>query len=183
MKLTCRYIIFCLVLAGFFAAVAPARAEIDAAAKYKLQSVFIYNFISAVEWPRVVYADNIKNIDLCIIGKDRLGSVMDEVAKKAEAKGVKINITRDVAAEDAGKCNIAYISSSETGEEQQILAKLQNSPVLTVSEIPGFAKGGGIIEFTMQGSNVRFSINNHAAKQDKLKINPQLLEAALEVIN
>lgn len=156
-------------------------ADVDEAAKYKLQSVFMYNFISSVEWPRLVYTNDEKNIDLCIIGQDKLGGVIDEVAKKAAAKGLKINVKRGVTADSADECNMAYIVA---GTDAAVTAeKLQGKPILTVSEEKSFMKSGGIIEFSLQNGNVRFSINNHLAKEYGLKINPQLLEAALEVIN
>lgn len=186
MKLT-RFIASCLMLALALAIAAPAHAraaDADETAKYRLQSVFLYNFISSVEWPRLVYTNETKNIDLCIIGADKLGSVIDEVAAKAALKSaIKINIKRGVTAIQAGECNIAYISASEAGNITDIIAQLQNKPVLTVSEIRNFTKSGGIIEFTLENGSVRFNINNQIAKEYGLKINPQLLEAAMEVIN
>ncbi len=184
MKFFSRHITRCLIFTlaiSFAAPVQQARADIDAAAKYSLQSVFLYNFISSVEWPRLMYSENVKNIELCIIGEDKLGKVMDEVAVKALAKGVKINIRRGVTADTAEECNIAYISGD--AEAQTINAKLQGKPVLTVSESKGFAKNGGIIEFVLNKSSISFKINNHSAKEHGLKINPQLLETAVEVIN
>jgi hypothetical protein len=183
-----RYIASYLMLALAIATAAPAaayaRSDTEEAAKYRLQSVFLYNFISSVEWPRMVYTNDDKIIELCIIGTDKLGSVMDEVAAKAAIKsGVKINIRRGMTADEADQCNIVYISASEEPAIEQIIAKMQGKPVLTVSEIKNFAKRGGIIEFTLQSGNVRFNINNHLAKEYDLKINPQLLEAAQEVIN
>ena len=180
MKLKIRHIAGCFILLLGMTGSNSYAADIDEAAKYKLQSVFMYNFISSVEWPRLVYTNDEKTIDLCIIGQDKLGSVIDEVAKKAASKGVVINVRRGVTAETAGDCNMAYIVA---GEAAAVTPKLQGKPVLTVSEEKGFAKAGGIIEFSVQGGNVRFSINNHLAKEHGLKINPQLLEAALEVIN
>ena len=179
MKSINRYFAGLFMLAITVASGRAVAADVDEAAKYKLQSVYLYNFISAVEWPKLVYSSDEKNIDLCIIGADKLGKVMDEVAAKALTRGVRINIRRGITPETTEGCNIAYISS----ETSEVLAKLQNKPILTVSEAPGFTKDGGVIEFTLQGSNVRFGINNHVAKAHGLKINPQLLEAALEVIN
>ena len=154
------------------------------AAKYKLHAVFLYNFIGSVEWPKLVYTGNVKNVDVCIIGRDTLGAIIDTVAKKAESKGdIKINVRRGVSHADVAGCNIAYISKSEEANIAAITAKTKDSATLTVSEVGGFAKSGGVIEFVLNGSSVSFIVNNKNAKAVDLKINPQLLEVAQEVIN
>jgi hypothetical protein len=176
-----------LLIAALLAASLPAtyaRAEeeqIDESAKYKLQAVFLYNFISGVEWPKIAYSGSTKIVDLCIIGKDPFGSVLDSVAKKAAERGnLKINIKRGVGEGDIGGCNVAYINS---GDAASIASKAASSAVLTVAESGGFYKSGGMIEFVIKGKNVRFNINNKTARANNVKINPQLLELASEVVN
>jgi hypothetical protein len=185
MKILYRYTVNWLIALVMSVAVSvtPAKAqEIDEAAKYKLHAVFLYNFISSVEWPKLVYSGNAKNIDLCIIGKDTMGAVIDTVAKKAESKGdVKINVRRNVVNGDIETCNIAYVSASE--DANAVLAKTRGKPILTVSEIKGFSSNGGVIEFILKGTNVSFNVNNKNAKEYGLKISPQLLEVASEVEN
>lgn len=187
MLLKRRYIagLILALLIAINAVPVPSRAEgIDESAKYKLHAVFLYNFISSVEWPKLVYSGTAKNIDLCIIGKDPMGAVIDAVAKKAESKGdIKINIRRGVTASEINTCNIAYISSSEAANSEAIIAKAKDNAVLTVSEIKDFVKEGGIIEFVLKGSGVSFNVNNKSAREYGLKISPQLLEVASEVIN
>lgn len=183
MQRTCRHLasvaLAFMLLSGGLAG--TARAE-DNATKYKLHAVFLYNFISSVEWPKLVYSGSVKNIDICIIGKDPMGAVLDAVAAKAETKGdVKINVRRDVSALDVVSCNIAYIAADINPEIA--LAKAKEGAVLTVSESKGFAKTGGIIEFVMKGTGVSFNVNNREARAYGLKISPQLLEVASEVEN
>jgi len=55
---------------------------------------------------------------------------------------------------------------------------LKNLPVLTISETAGFAKRGGMINFTLQDSKVRFEANVDAAKQAGLNISSRLLSLA-----
>ena len=50
--------------------------------------------------------------------------------------------------------------------------------LLTVSDIPGFARQWGIVEFKMVGNKVRFEINHNAARKDGLKISSRLLRVA-----
>ena len=48
--------------------------------------------------------------------------------------------------------------------------------ILTVSEIEGFAKRGGIIRFITENNKIRFRINFEAAKAANLIISSKLLK-------
>ena len=47
-----------------------------------------------------------------------------------------------------------------------------------VAEVPGFARSGGIINFTIKEDKVRFEINPAAAQRANLTISSQLLRLA-----
>ncbi len=55
------------------------------------------------------------------------------------------------------------------------MSALDSRPVLTVSEVDGFARSGGGINFYLDGPKVRFEINPAAAQNDRLRISSQLL--------
>ncbi len=54
---------------------------------------------------------------------------------------------------------ILFISSSESGQLKDILATLDKSGVLTVSDSPQFSQRGGMIQFVADGNKVRFEVN------------------------
>jgi len=68
-----------------------------------------------------------------------------------------------------------FISKSDRARLAEILPRLSGRQILTVSEAPGFASRGGIINFYLEGNKVRFEINPAAARRDGLKISSQLL--------
>jgi hypothetical protein len=51
-------------------------------------------------------------------------------------------------------------------------------PILTIGDAPGFAKRGGIINFTLEENRVRFEVNVEAAKNAVLTISSRLLALA-----
>jgi hypothetical protein len=55
---------------------------------------------------------------------------------------------------------------------------LKNTSVLTIAETPGFARRGGVINFTLEDSKVRFEVNVDAAHQVGLNISSRLLSLA-----
>jgi hypothetical protein len=50
--------------------------------------------------------------------------------------------------------------------------------VVTVSDIPGFAKAGGMVELTVSGEHVGVMLNRRAAQKQGLEFNAQLLRLA-----
>jgi len=83
------------------------------------------------------------------------------------------------AATDATNCHILFISNSEKGRLPQIIKQLSGSSVLTVGEMPGFTETGGMINFVLEGTKIRFQINNDAANSAGLKISSKLLNLSV----
>ena len=57
-------------------------------------------------------------------------------------------------------------------------AVLSGRPIVTISEIEGFASRWGIINFTTTGNRVQFELNTEAAKRARLRISSRLLRVA-----
>lgn len=62
-----------------------------------------------------------------------------------------------------------------------IIAVLSGWSVITVSDIQGFIKAGGIIGLMVENKKVRFEINIAAAEQSGLKISSKQLSLASTV--
>ena len=62
------------------------------------------------------------------------------------------------------------------------LRALGELPVLTVSDIDGFAEAGGGIGFAMVDDRVRFDVNARALEESRLKASAQLMKIARTVI-
>ena len=174
----------------FFCAMTPANADDSSVAKeYQVKVAFLYNFIKFVEWPGAKALGQTHTANICITGTDPFGPALDILTKASSAE-LAINIKRNVAADAVPSCHILFISRSEEGYTGAIIANASRYPVLTVSEIPGFADNGGIIEmskteksiglFSKDKINLRVNVKNAEAKQ--LRIDAQLLEIAAEVI-
>jgi hypothetical protein len=61
---------------------------------------------------------------------------------------------------------------------RDILKNLAGVSVLTVGDTAGFAKMGGVINFVLDESRVRFEINVKAAERAHLKMSARLLTVA-----
>ena len=54
-------------------------------------------------------------------------------------------------------------------------------PILTVSDLPGFDRAGGMIELVVRERRLRFEINLDAVRGARLRLDPKLLRLALEL--
>jgi hypothetical protein len=78
-------------------------------------------------------------------------------------------------------CRVLYISASEDGRLKEILAGLDKSGVLTVSDIPQFSQRGGMIQFVLVGNKLRFEVNLTNAQTAGLTLSSDLLKVAVAV--
>jgi hypothetical protein len=116
-----------------------------------------------------------------MLGQDPFGSTLDSTLTGESLDGKPVEVRRISKAQDAGDCRILFISSAEENHLKQILAALEKTSVLTVSDIPDFARQGGMIQFVLEGSKVRFEINLTSAEAAKLIVSAELLKVAANV--
>jgi hypothetical protein len=74
-----------------------------------------------------------------------------------------------------------YISSSEENRLREVLAALDKSAVLTVSDIPRFSQRGGMIQFVQENNKIRFEVNLASATAAGLSLSSELLKVAIIV--
>jgi hypothetical protein len=160
----------------------PGTAGAEAAApEYDVKAAFLYNFTKFVEWPSSAFHDDSSSLRLCVLGEDPFGESLETVAEEA-VDGRTLTVVRTGWMSDPAGCQILFISRSESKRLPRILAAVQGAPVLTVSDVDGFLEQGGIINFLLQGSKVRFEINQQRADQAGLKISSKLLRLATRVV-
>jgi hypothetical protein len=80
------------------------------------------------------------------------------------------------------QCHVLFICESEKKHFKEINELLRHHSVLTVSDTNEFLKSGGMINFILERSKVRFEVNLTAAEKAKLDIRSQLLRLAKTVI-
>jgi len=77
------------------------------------------------------------------------------------------------------KSHILFVGGDRsTAELERTIDNLKGTHVFVVAEADGFAKRGGIANFIVADSRVRFAINKNAAKKAGLKVSSKLLRLA-----
>ena len=147
----------------------------------QVKAAYLFNFGKFVRWPSD-HALRSDSLEMCVLGKDPFGELLDSTVAGESIEGRKINVRRLVHLQDSAPCNILFVSSSEEGQLAPILKVARQNGTLTVSDIPNFAERGGIIGFVMQQGRIRFAVNREAAEQSRLTLSSELLKVASQVI-
>jgi hypothetical protein len=154
----------------------PAQTAISK--EYQVKAAFLYNFSQFVVWPAEAFPEAQTPLVIGVIGEDPFGAYLDEIVQGEQVNNRPLIVQRFHQVEEIKVCHILFVSQSETKRLEEIFARLKGRNILTVGDIDGFAKQGGMIRFVTEKNKVRFRINVEAAKAAKLTISSKLLKPA-----
>ena len=149
--------------------------------EYLIKAGFIYNFAKLVEWPTTAFAQSDSPIVISILGDDPFGTTLDRIVadKKINGRGFVVKRLKWASGlKDLKDCNILFVSSSEKEHMDSVVDAMKWLPILTIGDGPGFARRGGIMNFTLEDNKIRFEVNVEAAKHADLTISSRLLTLA-----
>jgi hypothetical protein len=147
--------------------------------EYQIKAAFIFNFAKFVEWPPAAFPKASSPIIVGVLGDNPFHDALEKTIRNKTVDEHPVVIREYRSAVDVTNCHILFICSSEKARLSQILKQLDGRSVLTVGEMPGFTETGGMINFVLEGTKIRFQINNDAANSAGLKISAKLLGLGL----
>jgi hypothetical protein len=159
---------------------APSHAQHTGPTEYEVKAAYLYNFGKFVDWPANVTTAR-DSFTICVLGDDPFGATFDTTIAGESINGKKVVVNRIARPKDAVSCRILFVSSSEGSRLPEILATLEKTSVLTVSDMPQFTRRGGMIQFLVEANRVRFEVNLTAAEHAGLTLSSQLLKVAISV--
>lgn len=146
--------------------------------EYLIKAGFIYNFANLVQWPSSAFAQPNSPIVIGIFGEDPFGTILDRVLEGKKVNGRVFLVKHLKSVAELKECQIVFVSSSEMARLVEAIHSVKGMPILTIGEIPGFAKRGGIINLVLEDNKVHFEVNVEAAKEADLNISSRLLALA-----
>jgi hypothetical protein len=152
----------------------PARA----ATEYQVKAAFLYNFAKFVDWPGDAFARSDSTFIIGVVGDDPFGSELDSTVAGKSVDGRRLEVKQFRRISDMQTSHILFICRSERSRISRILERVGNSPTLTVADTEGFLQHGGMVNFIIENSKVRFEINSAPAQRARLRISSKLLQLA-----
>lgn len=140
---------------------------------------FLYNFVKYTEWPNAS-ANASGQLRVCAIATSPLAGQL--ALLQGRRKGNRtLDVRLRVAAGEWATCHVIYFSHEDSERVEPVLRALAGVPVLTVSDLPGFARQGGMIELVEENNRMRFEINLAATRNSGLNMSSQMLKLATRV--
>ncbi len=150
---------------------------------YVLKAVYLEKFSRFVTWPEeCLMNDPDKPFVISVIGRTPLTNNLEQIYSIQKINNKKVTIKQISNLYEIENSHILVIAESERKNLQNILSLTKNLPVLTISEAPGFAKKGVLINFYEENNKLRFEINETAVLQSPLQISFYLLNSA-KIVN
>lgn len=166
-----------VLLLGMTTTVTPSERTVGEA---NVVVAYLYNFGKFIEWPASAFASTDAPMRFCFYGENSLGQVTETLTSK-RVSGHPIEVVHIKRGGSLTYCHLLYIDSSEHLYIRPVLNLTRDMPLLTVSEIEGFASAGGVIGLVNIGNKLKFEINSAAAVQAQLRVSSQLLKLAVNV--
>ncbi len=170
----------CLIIFCWLAT--PAGGGMVRTNSAEIEAAFLVQFSKYVHWPARTFTSPEAPVVIGILGRDPFGSKIDRISRSFSANGRGVEVRRLRTPEFAGTCHILFVSADQVDNMAAIRAALANRPVLLVSNTDNFLSRGGMINFVVVGTKVRFDINLANSKNCALKISSKLLKIAHRVI-
>lgn len=158
--------------------------------EYELKAVYLYNFLLFTSWPEPEDDEDKKeevgNVCISILGRDPFGDSFAEIEGKVIKSLNKRLVINRVGSfkEDTrlDNCRILFICDSEKKNLKAILKLAGNSRSLTVADVDGFLRAGGMINLVKVKNKIRWEINRTPLKKASIKLSSQLLRSAVKVV-
>jgi hypothetical protein len=152
-----------------------ARAASD---EDRLKAEFLVRFAGFTTWPANAFEDRSSPVVIGVWGDSNYTRTLSNVIGSRTAGDRKIVARTVRSVSEARSLHMLFIPRASASSIDKLLAELAGLPVMTVSEVSGFCKRGGVLNFYRDGNYIRFEANPDAARAAGLQVSSQLLRLA-----
>lgn len=146
--------------------------------EYQVKGAFLFHFSQFVDWPTSAFSAPSDPFVIGILGEDPFGTFLDDLVRGETVMGHPITVRRYQSLQEINSAHILFITRDMAQSLSEVLALVQNKNMLTVSDMPGFARQGGMVRFYIASNKIKFQVNVDAAKNNGLTMSSKLLRLA-----
>ena len=166
------------------ALVMPLAAQPLGNRELQLEAAFLVNFVRYAEWPRQRFTGASDPYVIAVLGSE---TTVDTVAAIARAAGpiqgrrieVKpVDLFRRGAGDRLRDSHVVFLQASAKATPRELLRAVDGMPVLTVSDVPGFAAQGGMLGLVRSGRHMAFEANPDAIRNGGVSLSAKVLKLA-----
>ena len=174
-----RLLIACIVLAGicsYAQAASPLTLQ-----EQKIKAGLVYNFLKYTNWTSGSITKD-GGLRVCLVGGDAFHGHLFPLQNRT-AQQMPIHIVELGDLDKSTSCTVAVLHHSLRSEMGQLVPQLTNHGVLSISDMRGFAKNGGMVELSVgRDRRIHIFVNQTAVQSAGLDIQDRLLKLS-QVVN
>jgi hypothetical protein len=152
-----------------------ATTGVSAAQPYSESSTkasFLYRFGGYVEWPPD--APTTPQFTIAVLGDDEVAAKLRKLLPGHYIKGRPAQVRRIRTIRELGDAQMLYIGAARAADVRTVTAATGALPVLIVTDEEHGLDDGGVINFMVVETHVRFEISLDAAARCGLKVSSDL---------
>lgn len=174
----CSLAVTAAVVAGLIGGSDRASAAADMPSQQEVEAVYLFDFGKFVRWPAPGTQGSMR---ICVAAAPSFSTSMEKTVSGEQIDGRSLEVRHVSRPDEADACAILFIDATQRANEQELLQAVEGKPTLTVSDAPGFLERGGMVQFQMVHSRVRFAVNLTAVNHASLSMSSELLKVAIRV--
>jgi len=154
-----------------------AHADDELHQDLQLKSALVYKLTRFVTWPK--QGDNATSpFQFCLEENSAFGPYIQAIVSGLPNQQSMNIMHINAASEDISDCDVVYVGKGSSAAFQTHAKMMHSKHLLSVSDVRGFAKDGGMIEIVRRNNRLGFIINMHTVGQTDLRIAAPLLRMA-----
>lgn len=146
----------------------------------QVKAVFLYNLTNFITWPAKADQGDAAAFTIGVFGRDTLGTILEHAVSGEMINGRPITVKHFESLDGikSDPCNLLFINGDQIHLWPQIREITRRYKILTVSDVEGFGRRGGIIGLLTSGRKIRFEINVEESRRNGFEISAKLLKLA-----
>lgn len=153
-----------------------AGEEISSARTNVIKAGMVNGFTSYTSWPQTGRSGPFV---IGVMGQNAL--FIPALERFFEKKPVFIErqlSIRPISMDEVVNCQVVVLLGDANQHAKELISRVTNLPILTISDQKNFAELGGHVNFYSENNRLRFTINWQSTNDSKLKISSRLLRLA-----
>jgi hypothetical protein len=136
----------------------------------------VFNLTKYIEWP---HSD--AEFLVGYTGDGPMGKILQDTLTGKFAGSRPIRVLLNPSSGQIVYCSIVYIENPSSHKSQEVLRRIGEVGILTVSDSGSFAADGGMVGLVLNDDHVQLQINLEAAQAAGLKVSSRLVNVSVVV--
>jgi hypothetical protein len=142
-----------------------------------LKAAFLFNFVKFTDWSAETVAPELPLL-LCVLGDESVRTELEQAVKGNKIGTHALNVIPVHIDGQLRACHLLYVTGLDRRQVQDLVGKIRDAPVFTVSDLDRFAELGGVLQLFVEGGKMRFAINPVSVLRARLRISSKVMALA-----